>query len=164
MFTTVTSPNDTAPNAVFVPDQDGISDKVLDSRPVTIQTANSVMTFRNNFNTEFSDGVFWDGGVLEVSTPSISGGDFLDITDSHVGGSITAGGYTGEISGDASNPLSGRMAWSANSNGWITTTINMGPNLAGQIVTLRFRFGTDEATASPGWWFDTISITDATCN
>ncbi len=91
VFVTVTSPNDTAPNSAFIPDQDGISDKVLDSRPVTIQTANSVMTFKNNFNSEFSDGVFWDGGVLEVSTPSISGGDFLDITDSHVGGSITAG-------------------------------------------------------------------------
>ena len=73
----------------------------------------SVMTFRNNFNTDFSDGVFCDGGVLEVSTPSIIGGDFLDFTDSHMGGSITTGGYTGEISGDAENPLSGRMAWSA---------------------------------------------------
>ena len=44
------------------------------------------MTFRNNFDTEFSGGVYWDGGVLGVSTPSISNGDFLDITDSHVGG------------------------------------------------------------------------------
>ena len=39
------------------------------------------MTFRNNFNTEFSGGVYWDGFVLEVSSPNISGGDFLDITD-----------------------------------------------------------------------------------
>ena len=83
--------------------------------------------------------------MLEVSTPSISGGDFLDITDSHIGGTITAGGYTGEISGDAANPFSGRMAWSGSSSGFITTTINMGPNLTGQVVTLRFRFGSDEA-------------------
>jgi hypothetical protein len=163
LFITVTSPNDTAPNSAFIPDQDGISDKVLDSRPISIQTASSVLTFRNNFNTEFSDGVFWDGGVLEVSSPNISGGDFLDVTDSHVGGTITTGGYTGEISGDASNPLSGRMAWSANSSGWITTTVNLGPNVSGQTITLRFRFGSDEATASPGWWIDTLSISDATC-
>ena len=73
----------------LLPDQDGISDKVLD-RQVTINSASPVLTFRNNFNSEFSDGVFWDGGVLEVSTPSISGGDFLDITDSHVGGTIVS--------------------------------------------------------------------------
>ena len=45
MLVTVTSPIDTAPNSAFIPDQDGISDKVLDSRPVTIQSAASVMTF-----------------------------------------------------------------------------------------------------------------------
>ena len=80
-----------------------------------------------------------------------------------IGGTITAGGYTGEMSGDASNPLSGRMAWSANSNGYIDTVINLGPNLNGQTITLRFRFGTDEAIAAPGWNVDTISITGATC-
>ena len=163
LWTTVTAPNDTAPNSAFVPDQDGISDKVLDSRPVTVSSAAAIMTFRNNFNTEFSDGVFWDGGVLEVSAPGIGGGEFLDVTTPQIGGTITAGGYTGELSGDASNPLSGRMAWAANSNGWIDTVINLGPNLNGQTITLRFRFGSDEAIAAPGWNVDTISITGATC-
>src|SRR4029077_6996836 len=107
--------------------------------------------------------VYWDGFVLEVSTPSISGGDFLDITDSHVGGSIVSGGYTGEIDGTANNPLAGRMAWSGNSGGYIDTVINMGPNLAGQTVTLRFRMGTDEAQNAPGVRVDTISITNAAC-
>ena len=162
MWATSTTAPDSAPNDAFVPDQDGISDKVVD-RVVTVNSASATLTFRNNFDTEFSGGVFWDGGVLEVSTPSISNGDFLDITDSHVGGSITAGGYTGEISGDANNPLAGRMAWSGSSGGYIDTAINLGPNLAGQTVTFRFRMGTDEAVLAPGWRIDNLVFTGASC-
>jgi hypothetical protein len=124
---------------------------------------NATLSFRNNFNTEMSDGTFWDGYVLEVSAPNISGGDFLDITDSHVGGTIVTGGYTGVISGIAENPLAGRMAWSGSSNGYINTMINLGPNLAGQTVTFRFRMGTDEATSAPGVHVDTLVFTGASC-
>ena len=160
--TSLTSP-ESAPNDAFVPDQDGISDKVLTRVNVTVNSASAVMTFRNNFNTEFSDGIYWDGYVLEVSSPNISGGDFLDITDSHVGGSFVTGGYTGEIDGTANNPLAGRMAWSADSGGYIDTAINLGPNLMGQPIQMRFRMGTDEAVAAPGVRVDNIMITDTSC-
>ena len=93
--------------------------------------------------------------MLEVSTPSIGGGAFFDITANQIGGSFVSGGYTGEISGKANNPLAGRMAWSGDSGGYIDTVINMGPNLAGQTVTLRFRMGTDEAVVGVGAWVDT---------
>jgi len=154
---------DTPPNDAFCPDQDGISDSALDRMGVTILSAGAQFIFRNKFDTEFSDGIYWDGYVLEVSSPNISGGDFLDITDSHVGGSFISGGYTGEIDGTANNPLAGRMAWSGNSEGYIDTVINLGPNLVGQTVTFRFRMGTDEAVGAKGVRVDTISITDATC-
>lgn len=154
---------DTPPNDLFCPDEDGISDLVVDRMSVTILSSDAQFIFRNKFDTEFSDGIFWDGYVLEVSSPNISGGDFLDITDSHVGGSFISGGYTGEIDGTANNPLAGRMAWSGNSEGYIDTVINLGPNLVGQTVTFRFRMGTDEAVAAKGVRVDTISITDATC-
>jgi hypothetical protein len=121
-----------------------------------------MMSWRNNYNTEMSGGIFWDGYVLEVSSPNISGGDFLDITDSHVGGSFVGGGYTGVITNDG-NPLAGRMAWSGNSMGYINTLINMGPNLAGQTVTLRFRMGSDGFVGAPGVHIDNISITGASC-
>ena len=152
-----------APNSAFVADQDGISDKVLDRASVAISSTSPMMSFRNNFDTEFSDGTYWDGYVLEVSVPTISNGDFLDITDSHIGGSFVSGGYTGTISTKANNPLAGRMAWSMSSGGYIDTVINMGPNMNGQTVTLRFRFGSDEAVAAPGAWVDNISITGASC-
>jgi hypothetical protein len=154
---------ESAPNDAFIPDQDGISDKVLDRMGVTVTSTSPMMSFRNNFNTEMSMGIFWDGYVLEVSAPMISGGAFLDITDSHVGGSFVSGGYTGEIDSTAMNPLAGRMAWSGNSGGYIDTVINMGPNLAGQTVTLRFRMGSDEAVSAPGVRIDNISITGASC-
>ena len=128
-----------------------------------VTSASPMMSWRNNFNTEMSGGIFWDGYVLEVSAPNISGGDFLDFTDSHVGGSCLTGCYTGTIDGTANNPLAGRMAWSANSNGYIDTVINMGPNLAGQTVKFRFRMGSDEAVAAPGVHIDNISITGASC-
>ena len=163
MWVTSTTTPDSPPNDAFIADQDGISDKVLDRLNVTITSTSPMMTFRNNFNTEFSGGIYWDGFVLEVSAPGISRGDFLDITDSHVGGSFVSGGYTGEIDGTANNPLAGRMAWSGDSGGYIDTVINLGPNLVGQTVTLRFRMGTDEAVAAPGVRIDTISITGASC-
>ena len=166
LWVTDTVSPDTAPNDAFIPDQDGISDKVLDSRNITIASATAVISFRNYFNTEHDPPpmeVFWDGGVLEVSSPNISGGDFLDITDPLIGGSFVSGGYTGEISGVANNPLAGRMAWSGDSGGYIDTVANLGPNVNGQTIKLRFRMGTDEAAARPGWRVDTISITGASC-
>jgi hypothetical protein len=117
-----------------------------------------MLSFRNNFNSEMSMGIFWDGGVLEVSAPNINAGDFTDVTDRAVGGTFVSGGYTGEIDGTANNPLAGRMAWSGNSGGYINTVINLGPNLMGQTIKLRFRFGSDEVVAAPGWHVDTISL------
>jgi hypothetical protein len=159
---TVASVSDTPPNDAFVDDQNGVSDKYLVSPNITVNSAAAQLTFRNNFNTEFSSGTFWDGGVLEVSSPNIFGGAFTDITDPAVGGSFVSGGYTGEISGLASNPLAGRMAWSGNSGGYITTVANLGPNVNGQTIKLRWRMGTDLFSAAPGWRIDSISIT-GTC-
>ena len=109
-----------------------------------------MLSFRNNFNTEFSDGTYWDGGVLEISSPNINGGAFTDVTDAAVGGSFVSGEYTGTIDTTANNPLAGRDAWSGSSGGYIDTVINLGPNLNGQTITLRWRMGTDEAVGRTG--------------
>jgi pimeloyl-ACP methyl ester carboxylesterase len=163
--TSTTTP-DSVPNDAFVPDQDGVSDKTLDSPGIAITTTTAQLSFRNNYNTEHDpppNEVFWDGGVLEVSSPNINGGAFTDITNPAVGGSFVTGGYTGIIDGTAANPLAGRMAWSGNSGGYINTVANLGANVSGQTIKLRFRIGTDEAVGMPGWRVDTISIVDGLC-
>jgi len=163
MWVTSTTTPDTAPNDAFIPDQDSISDKVLITPDIFITSASGVLSFRNNFDTEFSDGVYWDGGVLEVSSPNINGGAFTDILDPAVGGSFVSGGYTGRIDNTANNPLADRMAWSGNSGGYIDTVVNLGPNVSGQTIKLRFRMGTDEAVSAPGWRIDTLKVAEGVC-
>ena len=74
-----------------------------------------------------------------------------------------SGPYTGEIDGTAGNPLAGRMAWSGNSGGYINTVINMGSNVNGQTIKLRFRMGTDEASGVTGQRIDTLILTGGSC-
>ncbi|MDQ6765672.1 MAG: hypothetical protein M3Z22_06180 [Verrucomicrobiota bacterium] len=153
--TSATSP-DTAPNDAFVDDPATVSDKALDSAPIAITSASARLTFRNSYNLESS----FDGGVLEISSPSINGGAFTDITDAAVGGSFVSGGYVATIGGVSSNPLAGRQVWSGNSGGYITTVANLGPNVAGRTIKLRFRLGSDSSVAAPGWRIDTLAIQD----
>lgn len=160
-WVTSTTTPDSAPNDAYIPDQNGVSDKRLDSPSISINSTSAQLSFRNNFITELTDGIYWDGGVLEVSSPNINGGAFTDILAA--GGSFVSGGYTGVIDNTASNPLSGRMAWSGNSGGYINTVVNLGPNVSGRTIKLRFRMGTDLFVSEPGWRIDTISITDGPC-
>ena len=100
---------------------------------------------------------------VEVVLANIRGGVFTDVTDPAVGGSIPTGGYTGEIDGTANNPLAGRQAWSGSSNGYIDTMVNLGSNVNGQTIKLRFRMGTDEAVSAPGVRIDSLVFTGASC-
>src|SRR5205085_3080408 len=60
------------------------------------------------------------------------------------------------------NPLAGRAAWSGSSGGYINAVVNLGPNVSGQNIVLRFRMGTDTNTVfAPGWRIDTLSIVNA---
>jgi hypothetical protein len=155
---------DTPPNDAFVDDPAFVTDRALDTPSIVLPSASAVLSFRNNFNTESSGGVFWDGGVLEISSPNINGGIFTDITDPTVGASFMSGGYTGTISDLAGNPLADRAAWSGNSSGYISTVVNLGSNVSGQTIKLRFRMGTDSGgSAFPGWRIDTIIITGGPC-
>ena len=56
---------DSPPNAAFLPDQDGISDKVLDTPNFLVNSAAAQLTFRHNYDMESSDADY-DGCVLEV--------------------------------------------------------------------------------------------------
>jgi hypothetical protein len=167
--TSTTSP-DSGPNDLFVTDQNQVSDKSVTSRDITINSASSVLSFRNFYQTEYDPPPaekFWDGFVLEVS---VNGGGFVDVTDGSVsGGTFATGGYNGEIDGTASNPLAGRPAWCGTSGGtlgspvYIDSRINLAPGLNAQTIKVRFRFGTDEAQTAPGARVDGLVITGAAC-
>jgi hypothetical protein len=160
---TSTTDPDTAPNVAFVNNQAGVSDKFLISPSRLIDSASAQLTFRNNFETDYDPPpaeAFWDGFVLDVS---VNGGPWLDVIDPSVGGSFVTGGYTGELDPTTFNPLAGRLAWTGNSGGYISTVINLGPIVNGQTIRLRFRMGTDEAVAAPGVRIDTLNITGSPC-
>jgi hypothetical protein len=150
-------PVDTFPNAAFVDDPAVVSDKRLDSLPNPLPPADSLqLTFRHNFNLEASDmdpTLGFDGGVLELSTDG--GNTFRDILAA--GGSFVAGGYNRTIGTDRGNPIAGRQAWSGNSNGFITTVIDL-PIVSPPGFTLRWRMASDTSGTSEGWRVDTINV------
>ncbi|MGB7921971.1 MAG: M36 family metallopeptidase [Pyrinomonadaceae bacterium] len=166
-----TSPVDTAPNAVFVPDPTTVGNTELITPAIPITTASARLSFRNLYNMENSSvtaGLGFDGSVLEIS---IGGGAYQDILAA--GGSFVAGGYNMTISTGFSSPIGGRMAWSGLSGGtaaaptYITTTVNLPPAANGQNINLKFRAATDSsvaATGQAGVRVDSISIsTGSSC-
>jgi hypothetical protein len=149
-------PADTLPNAAFVDDPAVISDKLLDSFSFTVFEATSLqVTFRHNFDLEASDedsSLGFDGGVLEISVDQ--GQTYHDVLD--IGGSFLVGGYNRRISSDRGNPIAGRLAWSGNSGGFITTTVS----LPSQVIEgrLRWRMGSDSGGSGEGWRVDTVDV------
>jgi subtilisin-like proprotein convertase family protein len=139
---------DTAPNCAFVDDPPTVSDKRLDTPPINLTTNQARLTFRNNYNLEN----LYDGGVLEIS---INGGPFQDILAA--GGSFVTGGYNATL--NSGSPIGGRQAWTGNSGGYITTTVNL-PGSGARTVVLRFRMGSDSSVGRPGWRIDTLTVQD----
>jgi hypothetical protein len=149
-------PADTWPNAASIDDPAVVSDKRLDSLAFPIPPAHPLqLAFRQNFNLEASDvdpNLGFDGGVLEVSFDG--GNTFQDILDA--GGSFVQGGYNRTISTDRGSPIAGRQAWSGNSEGFITTVVNLPILSTG--TRLRWRMASDTSGSGEGWRVDTINI------
>lgn len=157
-WTTVTTNSDTAPNSVFAPDFSAStgSEADLTSPAIAINSAAATFSFRHRFSTETG----WDGGVLDIS---IGGGPFNDIIAA--GGAFISNGYTAGLGQGGSvgfNPLQGRQSWTGNSNGFITTVVQLPASANGQNVQLKFRMGADDNTVgsgpNPGWNIDTIKV------
>jgi len=150
-------PADTPPNAAFIDDPGAVSDKRLDSFQFSFFEAGPVrLTFHHNFNFEASSedpNLGYDGGVLELSTDG--GNTFQDILDA--GGSFIVGGYNRTISTDRGSPIPGRQAWSGNSEGFITTEVNL-PGIV-KAGRLRWRMASDNSGSNEGWRVDTVDIT-----
>ena len=149
-------PSDTAPNAAWVNDPGAVSDKYLDAPGISATESNYVrLTFQHNYNLEApapGSSVGYDGGVLEFSVDG--GKTFRDVTA--FGGTFEEGGYNSTIATNRGSPIAGRAAWSGNSRGFITTVVNLPPELINAV--LRWRMASDNTGASEGWRVDTASV------
>lgn len=154
-WATVLSSTNTAPNAVFAPDTSTSSDNKLTSPAVHVRSASARLSFAHSFAFEPD----WDGGVLEIS---INGSAFTDIVTA--GGVFLQNGYNRRLSA-STTPLTSRLAWNANSGGFITSVVQLPATCANKDVQIRWRAGADSSTGGLGWYIDSISLVDAfTCS
>jgi subtilisin family serine protease len=148
-------PVDTPPNAAFIDDPVVVTDKRLESPNLSFfEVFGARLTFRHNFNLEGSDtnpNLGFDGGVLEIST---DGGSTFQYVPSNA---FLMGGYNRTISTDRGSPIAGLQAWSGNSEGFITSVVNLpsGPSDVG----LRWRMASDNSGSNEGWRVDSVNIT-----
>lgn len=140
---------DSAPNAVFTNDpiSQGIAE--ITSPSIALGNIQHKLIFRHFYQLDFE----FDGGVLEIST---NGGGFQDIISA--GGSFVTGGYDTQL---VSGALGGRMSWTGQMPGYITTEVNLPPGTANQSVRFRWRMGTDPMEAGTGWRIDDVQVTNA---
>ncbi|HEX8636872.1 MAG TPA: M36 family metallopeptidase, partial [Pyrinomonadaceae bacterium] len=139
-------------NALFAPNAAGYG--VADVSVLTgIASASAQLRFKLNYNVEET----WDGTVLEIK---IGDGEYRDITAA--GGSFVSGGYNRMIDTQAGHVLSGRQAWTGNSNGYVDTVVNLPASANNQVVGLRFRAAADANTAIVGTFVDNVELTGGT--
>jgi hypothetical protein len=106
--------------------------------------------FDHAYDFEFDSPEFYDGGVVEYS---LNNGQTWIRTNALP----TNNGYNVTIQSGFGNPLAGRRAFGAFSNGYRSTRINIS-SLAGRAVRFRFRVGTDNSVGFFGWFIDDISV------
>jgi Ig-like domain-containing protein/putative Ig domain-containing protein len=157
-WVTQASGGDTAPNSAFSSDPADVGINELVSPAINLPSGASQLTFRHSYDLETGPGADgFDGGVLEIK---IGTNPFADVLTS--GATFVIGGYNSVIDTQWANPLAGRPAWSGNSGGLITTTVNL-PSAAGQPIQLRWRCGSDNSNGKTGWHVDSISISARAC-
>jgi MYXO-CTERM domain-containing protein len=137
----------------FGPNPAAPADNYLVSPQLSVGTAPFTLTFRHRFDFEADANTFYDGAVVELST---DGRTWTDI------GSNGQPGYTGQFPAQTTNPLRGRRGYAGKSTNYpafIAERIDLGTMYAGQMVRVRFRIGSDDASAQKGWEVDDIAFT-----
>jgi MYXO-CTERM domain-containing protein len=143
----------TLDNAWFGMNLGSVSDTTLTSPTLMVSTSTAfVMMFDHRYFFE-ADTTFWDGAVIELSPDD--GQTWNDISmyaDPGYGGAIT------DISG---NPLALRQAFVASNASWPARDhfmLDLGTQLAGQSIKIRFRIGTDLSASFYGWELDNLAF------
>ncbi len=156
-WTTASTASASSPNSAFANDPGAANAAALVSPSFAVNSSAAQVSFQNSYNTEASSTsqtTGYDGMVLEIS---VNSGSFQDIITA--GGSFVTGGYNRTISGSFSSPIANRQAWSGNSGGFITTTVNLPASANGQNVQLRWLMASDSSVTGAGVWVDNIAVT-----
>ncbi|HSO35835.1 MAG TPA: M36 family metallopeptidase [Labilithrix sp.] len=148
-------------------DLPSVSDESLVSPDLVVSaTVPFKISFKHKYSFENGpDGkgnplVYFDGGVIEIS--SDGGKTWADIS------TLVDPGYTQSIytpnppSPADDNPLSGRMAYAGLLATWTPVTLDLGTQLAGKTVKVRFRLGSDGGTSDVGWDVDDLAFAGIT--
>ncbi len=149
-WTVSNSRSHSTPNALFAEDVITPTNEAFETKNAYPLKGISLLSFWHYYDVEPG----YDGGVVEISTDD-------GTTWQDAGPYMTVNGYNGSIDpSDNDTQLKGRHAFTANSGGFIQTTINL-TSFAGKNVKLRFLFATDVQNQNlnfEGWYLDDIIL------
>ncbi len=132
-------------HSYFSPDEDNVKDDYLISDYFNVEDG-TYLEFYHYYILESG----YDGGVLEIQENGSS--DWVDAGDL-----ITQNGYNKTISTSYDSPISGRDAWSGDSQGFIKTVVDLS-SYAGKSIRIRFRIACDSSVGKTGWYIDDVFV------
>jgi hypothetical protein len=152
-FFTVTDFFTSAPNAFYADDPASVSNKLVQTPEFNVVTKGRV-TFQQKVDLEAGD-----GAALEIA---IGAGEFRFTDIIAAGGSFVTGAYDATMR-ENGNPLHSASAWSGDSGGFRTVTINLPRSADGQTVKLQWHVGADASGGGAGgtgggYWIDDIHV------
>lgn len=112
---------------------------------IGVVEAGTILSFQHSYNTDNGR----DGGVVEFTE---DGENWFDAETDFI-----ENGYNGEIANNPTTVLNGRALFTGNSNGFITSQIDL-TRFAGQDIIVRFRFASDRRFNQEGWYVDDIKV------
>ncbi|MGB6222316.1 matrixin family metalloprotease [Haloferula sp.] len=137
------------PNSAYIagPRQIGLSN--LESPAMGIGPSGATLSFRHWYDLESGR----DGAQLQAS---LDDGAWFDLLNSAA--TVIEGGYNLTIAEFGGSDIAGEQAWSANSGGFRTTTLQIPSAWSGSEIRLRWTLASDSNVASTGWWVDAVSF------
>ncbi|YCM44325.1 matrixin family metalloprotease [Verrucomicrobiaceae bacterium 227] len=153
---TSTARSDSPLRAIFADNVNAVGEARLESPTVVPGSEGGNLTFRHFYRNEAN----FDGAVLEASR---DGGAWFDLPESAA--EVLSGGYNATIKLGYNSPIAGRRAWSGSSGDFLTTSIQLPADWAGESIRFRWILAHDSSTSLEGWYLDNLrfSATSTQC-